>query len=50
LTCAFSALLITKLSSALIIQFHSQQVQIKEEDTQELGKKTSYNRIAVFFH
>jgi hypothetical protein len=40
LTCAFSAILITELSSALIIQSHSQQVQFNEEDTLELGIKS----------
>jgi hypothetical protein len=40
LTCAFSAILITELSSALIIQSHSQQIQIHEEDIPELGTKT----------
>jgi hypothetical protein len=43
LTCAFSAIMITELSSALIIQSHSQQVQIHEEDIQELGTKTLKN-------
>jgi hypothetical protein len=40
LTCAFSAILITELSSALIIQPHSKQIQINEEDVPELGIKT----------
>jgi len=40
LTFAFSAIMIAQLSSALIIQFHSQQVQFNEEDTLELGIKT----------
>jgi hypothetical protein len=44
LTCAFSAIMISELSSALIIKSHSQQIQFNEEDTPELGKKTSYNR------
>jgi hypothetical protein len=37
LTCAFSAIMIAELSSALIIQSHSQQIQINEEDFPELG-------------
>jgi len=41
--CAFSAILITELSSALIIQFHSKQVQIHEEDIPELGIQTIKN-------
>ena len=36
LICAFSAILITELSSALIIQSHNQQIQINEEDIPEL--------------
>jgi hypothetical protein len=40
LTCAISAILITELSSALIIQSHSEQIQIKEEDIPELSNKT----------
>ena len=40
LICAFSVIMITELSSALIIQFHSKQIQINEEDTLELGIKT----------
>jgi len=43
LTCAFSAFLIAELSSALIIQSHSQQVQIIEEDIPELGIQTLKN-------
>ena len=43
LTCAFSALLITELSTALIVQSHSQQIQINEEDTLEIGIKTPIN-------
>jgi hypothetical protein len=40
-TCAFSAILITELSSALIVQSHSEQIQIhEEEDTLEIGIKT----------
>ena len=39
LTCAFSAILITELSSALIILSHSKLVQINEEDIPELGTK-----------
>ena len=44
LTCAFSVIMIAGLSSALITQSHSQQAQINEENTPELGKKTPYNR------
>ena len=43
LTCAFSAIMIAELSSALIIQSHSQKIQINEEDTLELGIKTLIN-------
>ena len=43
LTCAFSAILIAELSSALIIQSHSKQIQINEEDIPELGTKTLKN-------
>ena len=43
LTCAFSAILITELSSAIIIQSHSEQIQINEEDIPELGTKTLKN-------
>jgi hypothetical protein len=43
LTCAFSALLIAEISSALIIQSHSQQIQIHKEDIPELGIKTLKN-------
>ena len=35
--------MIAQLSSALIIQFHSQQIQINEEDTLEIGIKTPIN-------
>ena len=42
-TFAFSAILITELSSALIIQSYSQQIQINEEDIPELGIKTLKN-------
>jgi hypothetical protein len=42
-TFAFSAILITELSSALIIQSYSQQIQINEEDIPELGTKTLKN-------
>jgi hypothetical protein len=45
LICAFSALFITELSSALIIQSHSEQIQINEEDIPELGIKTLKNRV-----
>ena len=43
LTCAFSAILITELSSALIIQSHSKLVQINEENIPELGTKILIN-------
>jgi len=43
LTCAFSAIMIAELSSALIIQSHSQQIQIHEEDIPELGIQTLKN-------
>jgi hypothetical protein len=43
LTCAFSAILIAELSSARLIQSHSQQIQINEEDIPELGIKTLKN-------
>ena len=43
LTCAFSAIMIAELSSALIIQSHSQQIQINKEDIPELGIKTLKN-------
>ena len=43
LTCALSVIMIAELSSALIIQFHSKQIQINEEDTLELGIKTPIN-------
>jgi hypothetical protein len=40
LTCALSAILIAVLSSALIIQSHSQQVQLSKEDIPKLGIQT----------
>ena len=40
LTCAFSAILIAELSSALIIQSHNKYVQINEQDIPELGTRT----------
>ena len=40
LICAFSVIMIAQLSSALIIQSHSKQIQINEEDTLEIGIKT----------
>jgi hypothetical protein len=40
LTCALCVILITELSSALIVQSHSKQIQINEEDIPELGTKT----------
>jgi hypothetical protein len=43
LICAVSALLITELSSAIIIQSHNEKIQINEEDTPELGTKTLIN-------
>ncbi len=43
LTCAFSAIIIAELSSALIIQSHSQQIQIHKEKIPELGIKTLKN-------
>ena len=45
LTCAFSAIMISELSSAIIIQSHSEQIQIRGEDIPELDKKTLTNRI-----
>ena len=43
LTYALCVIMITELSSALIIQSHSQQIQINEEDIPELGIKTLKN-------
>ena len=44
LTCAFSVIMIAELSSALIVQFHSKQIQTNnEEDTLEIGIKTPVN-------
>ena len=43
LTCAFSAIMITELSSALIIKSHSEQIQISKEDIPESGIKTLKN-------
>jgi hypothetical protein len=43
LSCAFSAIMIAQLSSALIIQSHSQQIQIHEEDIPKLGIQTLKN-------
>ena len=40
LICAFSVIMIAEISSALIIQFHSKQIQISKEDTLEIGIKT----------
>ena len=40
LTCAFRVILIAELSSALIVQSQSKQIQISKEDTLELGIKT----------
>ena len=41
LTCALCVIMIAQLSSALIVQSHSKQIQINEEDTTlELGIKT----------
>ena len=42
-TCAFSAIMIVQLSFALVIQSHSQQIQIHKEDIPELGTKTLKN-------
>ena len=42
-TCALSVIMIAQLSSALIIQSHSQQIQTNEEDIPELGTKTLKN-------
>ena len=44
LICAFSVIMIAELSSALVIQFHSQRIQINVEDTPKLGNKTTFNR------
>ena len=41
LTSALSVIMIAELSSALIVQSHSKKIQIHEEDTLELGIKTS---------
>ena len=43
LTCAFSAIMISELSSALIIKSHSEQIQINEKDIPESGIKTLKN-------
>jgi hypothetical protein len=43
LTCAFSAIMISELSSAIIIQSHSEKIQINEKDIPELGIKTLKN-------
>ena len=43
LTCAFSAIMIAELSSAIIIQSNSKQIQIYKEDIPELGIKTLKN-------
>ena len=43
LTCAFSAIMISELSSAIIIQSHSEKIQISKEDIPELGIKTLKN-------
>ena len=40
LTCAFSVIMITELSSALIVQSHSKKIHINEEDTLEISIKT----------
>ena len=40
LTLALCVIMIAQLSSALIVQFHSKQIQINEEDTLEIGIKT----------
>ena len=43
LICVFSVIMIAQLSSALIVQSHSNQIQINEEDTLEIGIKTQIN-------
>ena len=43
LTLALCVIMIAQLSSALIVQFHSKQIQISKEDTFELGVKTPIN-------
>ena len=44
LICAFSVIMIAQLSSALIFQFHSKQIQTNnEEDILELGIKTPFS-------
>ena len=44
LTCALSVIMVAELSSALIVQSHSKQIQTNEEDTTlELGIKTPIN-------
>ena len=43
LTCALCVIMIAELSSALIIQSHSKQIQISKEDIPELGTKTLKN-------
>ena len=43
LICVISAILITELSSALIIQSHSEQIQISKENIPELGTKIPKN-------
>ena len=43
LTCALCVIMIAQLSSAIIIQSHSKQIQINEEDIPELGIKTLKN-------
>ena len=40
LTYALCVIMIAQLSSALIIQSHSKQIQFNEEDTLEIGIKT----------
>ena len=45
LTYALCVILIAELSSALIIQSHSQQIQIHKEDIPKLGAKTLKNWI-----
>jgi hypothetical protein len=43
LTCAFSAIMIAELSFALIVQSHSQKIQIHKEDIPEVGIKSLKN-------
>ena len=40
---ALCVIMIAQLSSALIVQSHSKQIQLNDEDTLELGIKTPIN-------